>query len=61
MKEKLLKEKEVQKALSVSRTFLWRLRKEGKIKAVMQGKKRVYYRESAVKDYIDSLHNVEIE
>ena len=55
MVDKLLREKEVQEILSVSRTYLWRLRKQGKIQAVVQGGNRVYYRQSAIKNYIESL------
>lgn len=57
--EKLLKEKDVQDILSVSRTYLWRLRKEGKIKFLTQGGNRIYYRASDVADYIDSLGQIE--
>lgn len=54
--DKLLQEKDVQELLCVSRTYLWRLRKEGKIKAVTQGGgSRVYYRASDIAVYIDSL------
>ncbi len=53
--DRLLQEKDVQLLLSVSRTYLWRLRKHGKIKAVTQGGNRVFYRASEVAEYIQSL------
>lgn len=53
--DRLLSESEARKILSVSRTYLWRLRKDGKIKAVTQGGSRVYYRASDIADYIGSL------
>ena len=54
----LIPEKKVLEMLSVSRTYMWRLRKEGKIRAITQGGGRVYYRPSDISDYIDSLEQI---
>lgn len=55
MIDKLLTENDVRKILNVSRTYMWRLRKSGKIKAVSQGSHRLYYKASDVENYIESL------
>jgi predicted DNA-binding transcriptional regulator AlpA len=54
--DKLLKDTDVQKLLAVSRTYLWRLRKQGKIKAVRQsGNHNIFYRASVINEYLKSL------
>jgi predicted DNA-binding transcriptional regulator AlpA len=53
--DKLIKDKDVQQLLAVSRTSLWRLRKQGKVVAVKQSGNRVYYRASDITKYMCSL------
>ena len=53
--DKLIKDKDVQQLLAVSRTSLWRLRKQGKVVAVKQNGNRIYYRASDITKYMCSL------
>lgn len=53
--DKLIKDKDVQQLLAVSRTSLWRLRKQGKVVAVKQSGNRIYYRASDITKYMCSL------
>ena len=53
--DKLIKDKDVQQMLAVSRTSLWRLRKQGKVVAVKQSGNRIYYRASDITKYMCSL------
>lgn len=53
--DKLIKDKDVQQLLAVSRTSLWRLRKQGKVVAVKQSGNRIYYRASDITKYLCSL------
>jgi excisionase family DNA binding protein len=55
MCDKLLTEKQTSELLGVSRTFIWTLRKKGKLKSVTQGGRRIFYRETDIQKYIQSL------
>lgn len=54
-RDKLLRDKDVQGLLSVSRTYLYRLRREGKIRALRQSGNRIYYLASDVNAYMEAL------
>lgn len=56
--DRLVRDKELQEILAISRTALWRLRKSGKIMSVQHIGNRNYYRLSDVEAYLDSLRNV---
>jgi predicted site-specific integrase-resolvase len=53
--DQLIREKDLQEILAISRTALWRLRKSGIIKAVHHVGNRNYYRVSEIEVYINSL------
>ncbi len=58
--DRLLRDKDLQQILAISRTALWRLRKSGKIRAVQHIGNRNYYRLSEVEAYVESLRNENI-
>lgn len=55
--DRLLRDKDLQQILAISRTALWRLRKAGKIRSVHHIGNRNYYRLSDVEAYLCSLKN----
>jgi hypothetical protein len=49
-----LTEEEAQRVLHLSRTQLWRLREEGKLRHCRQGV-RIFYRPYHIDEYLDSI------